>query len=305
MSVAPQGDVVAKVGKGGVTVEAFVGRAIRTPGAASNEVPLEARRDILMALVSEEALWQEAMEKELYRDPKVRKIMVNLLLREEIYAKVSAGDFAPEQIQAYFEEHRDEFTVPEKIQVKRIFLRVGGDRTLAEAKALAGDLREQLVAQPDRFKDLAAEHSDGPYKRRGGDLGYLSKEGKPGIEPDVVARAFELEVGDVSEPFEAADGVNLVAVVSRRERVERTFEQMKGSVLRKLKNERYRELEQSYISSIEGKFQIEIDDAKLGAVDLAEARSANRTPVDEVPDGQPPEPMEAAPAPDADLGLDE
>ncbi len=254
--------MVARVGKGGVTADAFIESA--SP---------EAQREVLDLLVTEEALWQQALAHQLYRDPKVRKIMVNLLLREEVYSQVSASDFPPEQLQEYFEAHRDEFVVPEKVQVKRVFLRVGPGRDLKAAMDLATSLRQQLIAQPDRFKEIAVEHSDGPYKRRGGDLGYLSNDGKPGIEKEIVEAAFKLEVGEISQPFEAAGGVNLVTVASKRDRVERTFEQMKGSVLRKLKNERYKELTDAYVESVQKKFEVVIDDKALAAIDLEAARS--------------------------------
>ena len=198
--------------------------------------------------------------------------MINLLLREEIYTTVSASDFSPAQLESYFNEHKDEFIVAEKVQVKRIFLRVDGNRSIESAMFLAADLRSQLTVQPDRFKELAVEHSDGPYKRRGGDLGYLSREGKPGIDPEVVAKAFDLDVGGISEPFQAADGVNLIAVASKRDRVERTFDQMKGSVLRKLKNERYKEMTDSYIADIKQKYDVKIDEAVLDGIDLEAAR---------------------------------
>lgn len=272
LEVATEGQIIAKVGKGGVTVDDYVERAIRSPSAVNGTLTPEAQKEIVETLVTEEALWQEAVAKGLYRDPKVRKIMVNLLLRQEIYANVTASDFSPEQLKAYFDEHRDEFVVPEKVQVKRIFLRIGPDRDKQAALDLAGTIRQQLVSQPERFKELAVQHSDGPYKRRGGDLGYLSSEGKPGIDDDVVAEAFKLDVGQISQPFEAAGGVNLIAVTSKRERVERTFEQMKGSVLRKLKNEKYKELTDAYVDRVKDKFEVSIDEAALNGVDLAEAR---------------------------------
>jgi len=278
--VQADGDLIANVGAGGVGIDDFTAAAIRTAPADGESLSADERREVLEQLVTEEALWQEAAKKGLYRDPKVRKIMVNLLLREEIYSNVNASDFSEEEMQRYYDEHREEFVVPEKIQVKRIFLRVNDKRSLADAMAQAGDIRKQIVASPDRFKELAAEFSEDPYKRRGGDLGYISRDGKPGIDPAVVARAFELDVQQVSEPFEAGGGVNIVAVANRRERVERTFAQMKGTALRKLKNEKYKDLTDVYVSKIRENYNVVIDEARLGAIDL-EAAKVRR------PDGRP------------------
>ena len=270
--VHADGDLIATVGAGGVAIDDFTGAAIRTAPADGAALTGEERREVLDQLITEEALWQEAAKKGLYRDPKVRKIMVNLLLREEIYSNVNASDFSEEEMLRYYEEHRDEFVVPEKIQVKRIFLRVSDRRDLDEAMSQAVAIRKQIVAAPDRFKELAAEFSEDPYKRRGGDLGYISRDGKPGIDPAVVAKAFELDVQAVSEPFEAGGGVNIVAVANKRERVERTFAQMKGTALRKLKNEKYKELTDGYVSTIREHYNVQVDEAMLAAVDLEAAK---------------------------------
>ena len=184
----PAGSVVlAKVGaSGGVSAEDFAEAASRTPPKDGKALTAEERKEILEKLVVEEALFQEAAKRGLHRDPKVRKIMVNLLMRDEVTSNVKASDFSPDQMRAYFDAHRDEFVVPEKVQIMRIFLKVGEERSLEQAMTLARDLRAKVAANPESFKTLAQEHSDDPYKRRGGDLGYLPLEGKPGIDPAVV-----------------------------------------------------------------------------------------------------------------------
>ncbi len=279
------GPVLATVGEGAITSSDFSLAAGRLVGPGAEDLPMDQRQAVLDKLVTEEALWQEAAARGLYRDPKVRKIMVNLLLREEIYANVRASDFTEDELRAYYEAHSEEFLVPEKAQVKRIFIKSGDDRTAEEADALAADLRRQITADPARFKELAEAHSEDPYRRRGGDLGYLTAEGKPGIPPEVVEQAFLLPVGRLSDPFTAGGGTNLVMVANKREAVERTFEQMKGSVLRKLKNERYQEMTTAYVDDIKKRYPVDIDSEALGTVTIEK-----RTLPD--PGGQAPDPEE-------------
>lgn len=271
-TATPSGKVVARVGPGWVEDGEFAAAASRlvNPG---EPVDLGQRKEILEKLVTEEVLFQEALARGLYRDPKVRKAMVNLLLREEVYESLREGDITPEELEAYYEAHKSEFVVPEKVQIKRIFLKIGEDRTRDQALALAADLRKQLLADPSKFGALAEEHSDDPYKRRGGDIGYVAADGKPGVPPEVVSKAFELQTGRLSEPFEAGDGVNLIVVAARREALERTFEQMKGSVQRKLKNDRFQAMTEEYIAGARAKYPVEIDEALLAEIAI-EARPA-------------------------------
>jgi parvulin-like peptidyl-prolyl isomerase len=270
----PAGEVLAKVGDGFVSEAEFASAASRVqqPG---EELSLEDRKEVLDKLVTEEILFQEALEKGLYRDPKVRKIMVNLLLRQEVYDNVRSTEISTEDLQAFYEAHKAEFTVPEKVQIKRIFLKTGGEggRTEADAMTLAKELQGKIKKDPAQFKVLAEQHSDDPYKRRGGDLGYVARDGKPGVPPEVIETAFALAVGQVSDPFVAGEGVNLVLVAAKRQASERTFDQMKGSVLRQMKNERFQELTDQYIAKAKNGYSVSIDEKALSAVKI-EARPA-------------------------------
>ena len=269
--VAPRGEVgavLASVGQGVVGEQEFLSAAARQVPSDGRVLSLDERREVLDTLITEEALWQEATRRGLYRDPKVRKIMVNLLLREQIYSQVKGSDFTEEDLRAYFDSHQEEFTVPEKIQVKRIFLAIDDRRTEADALEQAAGLHKQLKSRPDKFRELAQEHSEDPYRRRGGDLGYVAREGKPGIPADVIARAFELGVGQLTEPFVGGGGVNILLLVNRRDRIERPFSQMKGSVVRKLKNKRYKDLTDTYVQEILSTVEVEVKEEALSKVDL-------------------------------------
>jgi parvulin-like peptidyl-prolyl isomerase len=162
--------------------------------------------------------------------------------------------------------------VPEKVQIKRILVKVTDARPDDAAKKEAERLRAEVAKNPDSFKDVAAASSEDPYKRRGGDVGFVPREGKPGLDPGVVEKAFSLETNAISEVFKTAEGYNIVQVAARREQVERTFQQMKGSVLRKVKNEKMKELYDSYVSTLRTGAEVKIDEAKLSAVEVKSSR---------------------------------
>ncbi|MBA2319982.1 MAG: peptidyl-prolyl cis-trans isomerase [Deltaproteobacteria bacterium] len=260
-------------------------------GAAAREMrdkglgPLSAehRRIVLARLAEDEALFQEAARQGLHRDPKVRKTMINLLMRQEVYSKVKAADFTDEEMKAYFDAHRAEFVVPEKVHIKRIFIAVDHRRPQAQALALANEVRAKVMANPGKFKDLAAAHSEDTWKRRGGDLSYVSREGpNNGIDPAVVEAAFALPVGGVSTPFLAGGGYNVVLNAAHRDRVERGYSQMEGSILRQMKAERTKVLLEAYVAKVRAAYPVTVDDAVLDGVDLAgAARVPLDTPVEE------------------------
>ena len=66
------------------------------------------------------------------------------------------------------------------------------------------------------------------------------------------------------------EGYNILMIANSRKETKRSFQQMKGTVLRKLKNERLQQVNDEYLSSLkgEGSPSIEVDDSKLLAIEV-------------------------------------
>jgi parvulin-like peptidyl-prolyl isomerase len=266
------GAVLAEVGDVKVYADEFQAAAARKTPADGKALSMDEKKEVLQKLIEEKALYLEARKKGVDQDPKVQKVMVNALLRQEVYAGVRNSDFTQEELQAYFDAHKEEFVVPEKVQVKRIFIRVSDERPDDKAKALAEDLRRQVVANPSKFGEIATNNSEDPYRRRGGDLGFVGRDGKPGIDQAVVDRAFGMKVDEVSEVFKAGDGYNIVVVASKRDRVERTFDQMRGSVLRKVKNDKYKALYDKYVADVSQQYPATVHEDALASITIDAAQ---------------------------------
>ncbi len=266
------GEVLASVNGIDVGSKEFEEMAARKQPAEGDSLSLDEKKEVLDRLIDEKLLYEAALAKGLDKDPKVQKVMVNTLLREEVYASVRNSDFTDEELQAYYEAHKEDFVVPEKVQIKRLLIKITDERPDAEAKGLAEKLRKELSGNKDKFKELAAKHSEDPFRRRGGDVGFVAKTGKPGLDDEVVAKAFTMGVGELSDVFKTSEGYNVILVANKRERVERTFQQMKGSVLRKVKNDRLKELYEKYVSDLRTGAKVQINEDKLALVEVKSAR---------------------------------
>lgn len=265
----PEDQVLATVGDVPVTIAEFEAAAARrVPDDGQAFSPAE-RAEILEELISEKMLFLEAKRLGIDRDPRVQQMMVTTLLRRTVYSQVRNSEFSDEELQAYFDAHPGEFDVPEKRQVKRIFVRAGTERSEEEAMARAEEARQKILADPGQFKDLAAEYSEDPYRRRGGDLGFLGAEGKPGVPAEIVAKAFEMEKGAVSPPFLAADGANVLYLVNVREPIRRTFQAMRGSVLRKVRNDKMSELLDGYVAQVKDSHAVTRNGERLAGIEIA------------------------------------
>jgi len=267
------GETLATVNGLKVGSEDFKAAAARKVPSNGKALSSDEKKDVLKRLVDEKLLYQAALKEGLDKDPKVQKVMVNTLLREAVYAKVKNSDFTDEVLQTYFDENQDDFVVPEKVQIKRILIKVTDDRTDDAAQSEAARIQAKLAKDSAQFKELATNHSEGPYKRRGGDVGFVPKSGKPGLDTAIVDEAFKLNVGDVSGVFKTDEGYNVVMAANKRDKVERTFQQMKGSVLRKIKNEKLKSLYEGYVDDLRTGAKIATEDAKLDAIEVEPARA--------------------------------
>ncbi len=266
------GDVIATVNGVQIGSKEFQQAAARKTPASGDSLSLEEKKEVLQTLVEDKLLYAEAIRKGVDKDPKVQKVMVNTLVREDVFNQIKNSDFSDEVLQAYYDAHKDEFIVPEKVQIKRILIKTGPDRTDDQAKQQAEKIRTDVAANPDSFKDLASKFSEDPYKHRGGDVGFVAKDGKPGLDQAVVDKAFTVEVGKVSDVFKTDDGYNVILIAAKREQLERTFQQMKGSVLRKAKNAKQDEAYKAYVEKLKTGAKVDIDEAKLGAIEVKSQR---------------------------------
>ena len=267
------GEVLATVNGLEVGATAFKAAASRKVPADGKALSGDEKKDVLKRLVDEKLLYQAALKEGLDSDPKVQKVMVNTLLREAVYAKVKNSDFTDEDLQKYFDEHQSEFVVPAKVQIKRVLIKVSDERDDTAAKAEATRLLASLKGNTEGFKDVATASSEGPYKRRGGDVGFVPEDGKPGLDEAIVTEAFKLGVGELSGVFKTDEGYNFVMAANKRDKVERTFQQMKGSVLRKVKNEQLKNLYDSYVDGLRTGASIAIEDSKLEAIKVEPAQA--------------------------------
>ena len=123
--------------------------------------------------------------------PEKRKINYVLIENAKLQAEaqVSAQD-----LQAYYNQHRDEFRVPEQVNVRQILIKTplpGPDgkvdqKGIDDARKKADDALKQLKAGA-KFEDLAKKYSEDPSSKSGGSIGWIKRGGFPVPEVDIAA----------------------------------------------------------------------------------------------------------------------
>jgi peptidyl-prolyl cis-trans isomerase D len=134
------------------------------------------------------------------------------------YTDYTGGiEIGEDEIEYYYEAHPDEFEHPESIRARHI---------LFEDEEKAKEILKKLKRGAD-FEKMAKEHSTGPTKDKGGDLGFFER-GK--MVPEFEEAAFALEAGKISDIVKTQFGYHIIKVEERKEGYTEKLEDVKAKI---------------------------------------------------------------------------
>ncbi|MDA1001600.1 MAG: peptidyl-prolyl cis-trans isomerase [bacterium] len=145
-------------------------------------------------------LKEEGIEKKKWIQAVREALEFEHLLSREVYSKLTVSDA---EVQADYEKNRKNFERGRRWRVRQIVVD-------AEEKALR--LRK-LVQGGASFAQLAEEHSAGPERNRGGDIGVFSLGQLPESIEKVIGA---LQGNEVSRPVQTSAGYHIFQVTERR-----------------------------------------------------------------------------------------
>lgn len=183
--------------------------------AADMRGPLreEDRQHVLARLIEEELLVQRGLELGLARDDRRVRADLTQTVIDGIVSQVADRDPTDAELQTFYEQQRDFFAGPGRLQVRQVFVRVNSasdPAALARAEQAAQRLRagEPIAVVQESLGDppLSAlpDAVLPPAKLRD----YLG--------PTAVRTALQLEPGEVSDPVRSGTGYHVLQVVDRQ-----------------------------------------------------------------------------------------
>jgi len=200
----------------------------------------------------EAALEQSGMTVDQLRAQTRRNLLSQKVLGREVYAKIEVDD---EILRRYYRDHPEQFTVPERLQLRELVVLDDSSLAEEERRELAVALRQELLAGRE-IAELADEYSaDG---RTSGliELGWVS----PGdLSPEIEESVWELEVGAVSEPVAARGGDHLLQVMTREEPFLRPFSEVAEAIRLRERQRRSIDELQSYLDRLENQAFVRVD----------------------------------------------
>ena len=178
-----------------------------------DETRIENKLDSMEAL--QKAVEGEGMDWEDYKDSVRNQFLAQDVIYREVGSKVS-GAIDQGQIKKYYDEHKEEFVLPETVRIREILISTTGktEADWPELKKKAELLRERVIKNGEDFGELAKHFSDGSTKAQGGELGGFER-GK--LDPKIEVEVFKLNKNEMTPVMQTGNGFMILQVEQRYE----------------------------------------------------------------------------------------
>jgi peptidyl-prolyl cis-trans isomerase SurA len=165
--------------------------------------------------------------KEIERDKIVVQAMRKAFVKDDFV-------ISPNQIQAFYDKHKTEYSTPEQIKLRMIVLREGGDNDMGPAggkKEMAGEIRQKLASGAD-FARMAQMYSE-DSQQTDGDWGWVDRKT---LNEALTKEAFALRAGEISKVIEISNSYYIMMVEARKNAAVKSIGEVRDEIEQNLIN---------------------------------------------------------------------
>ncbi len=226
--------VVAKVDGKEITQDDVV-KFVETigPQVAMQFSGNEGIKTIISEMINQELLLIDAKENNLHEDEDFLVILnetADNLLKNYAFQKViEDAEVTDKEIEDFFNTNKDQFA-GESVDASHI---------LVETEAEARDVLNKLEAG-EAFEELAKAYSTCPSAQEGGNLGEF---GRGMMVPEFENAAFNMEVGEISEPIKTDFGYHVIKLNGKKSadetKIADVYQDVKMEILRQKQQAMY------------------------------------------------------------------
>ncbi len=257
--------VVATVDSIPITCDQFLAVAASETSLEmhAGKLDLAARHEVLDGLIRMQLLRAEENRRGFSGGDEVESARLLFAAEREAAA---ARPLSEAEIEAWWRAHHAALDKPEGVAIERIL--VGSAlRGEVEAKRLAEDARAEIVAG-NEFAAVALHYSEAPSAHRGGDEGWVRREGKTTLDPVIVKTAFGMKEEELSPVFMTAEGANVVLVTVHEAAVPYLLEEHREDIARVAKTEQLSNVADALIARLLAASTVTVDETELAALPI-------------------------------------
>jgi peptidyl-prolyl cis-trans isomerase SurA len=223
------------------------------------------------------ALKQENMTLADLRRNLERTMIVQRVQQNEVLGKIAVAD---EEARQYYDSHRSEFTKPQTITLREIFVSVPTDgQTVSvgldeDAREKAAKIRARAIAG-ESFEKLAADLSDAPSRSNAGLIGPLSLND---LSPDVRKLVAAMKTGDITEVLRGNKGYQLLKLESMGAAETLPFQEAREDISNRVFTDKRKQEFDKYLQRLRGEAIIEWKNTEIQKAYELGVEQMNRAP---------------------------
>jgi len=202
------------------------------------EITISPKDFLEQATLAEDAA-QQYYDQNIVRFEEPARLRAEYVVLDEA-ARADSIDISEEQVKQYYESNLSRFTTPEQRRARHILFEVAEDASeeqVAEAQRKAEELVAILRETPERFEELAREHSQDPGSAdAGGDLGFFGRNEMVGPFSD---KAFSLAENEISDPLRSEFGFHIIEVTGIRPEAAESLDEAHDVIVADLRRQEY------------------------------------------------------------------
>lgn len=174
--------------------------------------------------------------REEFRIPEQVRLDYLVLSVDELSRQMEASD---EEVKKYYTEHSAQYQQDEQRKASHILIAAAAGASPAEkaaARAKAEQILKEIKQNPEKFEDLARQHSQDPGSAaKGGDLGFFPRGVMVKPFEDTV---FGMKGGEISGLVQSDFGFHIIKLTAIRHGGARSLDEVKGEIALELKKQK-------------------------------------------------------------------
>lgn len=244
-------NILAKVEDREITRQDMINIMRNLPEQQAQEVAtVDGRKRLLDEMVAGELLYLDAKEHNFEEEEDFTKMIQEakkgLLERYAIQRLLQNEVATDEEIKEHYEQHKKAYISSEEVKARHILI-----NNEDEAKKVKEEIENGLD-----FSEAARKYSTCPSKQQGGDLGSFSK-GR--MVPEFEEAAFNLKIGELSEPIKTQFGYHLIMVDEILPSHEKTLEEVYEQLYQMITGEKQGKAYERKLKELKSKYHVELN----------------------------------------------
>jgi peptidyl-prolyl cis-trans isomerase SurA len=210
------------------------------------------KRNNMDAKQFDAAIAKEGLTLDQYKTELREQLTLSRMFNKYVRAGIAVDEA---EAKAFYQKNIKNYALPEEIRVRQFFLSLPKNakpNQIAEVKAQALAAYERIKKGAD-FISLIREESDGVTAAQDGDLGFMRRDE---AIPEIEKATQSLKPGEISSPFLAAGGYNIIRLEEVRTPV-KPYEKVKDEIMNALYQEKMENTYRGWLQTLRSEAHIE------------------------------------------------